>query len=218
MRKIAANAARRREKYGALARGAVARARIEEPAGARSPRVEEKLSVSRPHVWVGWKTTSGPRGEEFLRREFEVAFLLDLLFGRGTEFYEKHYESGLIDASFGASLGTEREDHAYVVVDGETDDPDALVRAVVERISEGRERGLPSEDFERIKSKAFGRFLRSFNSLEYVGTGYAEAYLQGWDFLRYLDVLEPITLAEVERNLATLFPEAGRAVSIVRPK
>lgn len=215
--RIAANARRRLEKYGAPRSGAVVRARLEEPARARAPRIEERLSVSRPHSWVGWKTTAGARGEEFIRKEFEVAFLLDLLFGRSTEFYEKHYESGLLDGSFGAGFVTEREDHAYVVVDGETDDPEALVREVDARIAEARARGLSREDFERIKSKAFGRFLRSFNSLEYVGTGYAEAYLQGWDFLRYLDILEPLALSHVERRLGEIFPDAGKAVSIVRP-
>jgi len=85
------------------------------------------------------------------------------------------------------------------------------------RLEEARRTGFDREDFERIKSKSFGRFLRSFNSLEYVGTGYTEAYLQGWDFLRYLDILEPITLADIRRHLDTLFPEEGRALSIVRP-
>jgi predicted Zn-dependent peptidase len=217
LERVAANEARRRAKYGTPPGGAVRRAKLEEPARARSPRVEEKLSVSRPHVWVGWKTTPGARGEDFVRKEFEIAFLLDLLFGRSSEFYEKHYESGLVDGSFGAGYVTERDDHAYVVVDGETDKPDELVRRLDVELAQARERGLSAEDFERIKSKAFGRFLRSFNSLEYVATGYAESYLQGWDFLRYLDILEPIQLADVERRLGEIFPAAGKSVSIVWP-
>jgi predicted Zn-dependent peptidase len=217
VRRVAENAARRHAKYGAASKGAVVRAQLTEPAHARAPRVEEKLSVSRPHVWVGWKTTPGARGDAFIRKEFEVAFLLDLLMGRSTEFYEKHYESGLVDGSFGAGFVTERDDHAYVVVDGETDDPDELAKQVSARLVEARDRGLSTEDFERIKSKAFGRFLRSFNSLEYVGTGYAESYLQGWDFLRYLDILEPIQIADLDRRLREIFPDSGKAISVVRP-
>jgi len=218
--KIVANAARRREKYGAPRTGPIARAPIAEPATAREPRVEERLSVSRPHVWIGWKGLPEKKGEKFIRREFEVAFLLDLVFGRSTEFYEKHYESGLIDGTFGASYVTERDDHAYLVIESETDDPDAFVRAVDARLDEARARGstvLRDEDFARIKSKAFGRFLRSFNSLEYVGTGYAEAYFQGWDFLRYLDILEPITMSDLRARLDDAFLARGKAVSIVRP-
>jgi predicted Zn-dependent peptidase len=216
--RVADNAARRRAKYGPPKTGTVERAPILEPPAALRKRVEEKLSVSRPHVWIGWKTQAPPRGEAFIRREFEVSFLLDLMMGRSTEFYEKHYESGLVDGTFGASFVTERPDHAYVIVDGETDDPDALVAAVETRLAEARTHGLSAEDFARIRSKAFGRFLRSFNSPEYIGTGYAEAYLQGWDFLRYLDVLEPITLEDVRKRLDEVFPEEGKAISIVWPQ
>jgi predicted Zn-dependent peptidase len=215
--RIVGNATRQREKYGAPAKGAIQRAPIVEPAGVRQKLVEEHLSVSRPHVWIGWKGLPEKRGEAFIRREFEVAFLLDLLFGRSTAFYEKHYESGLLDGTFGASYVTERDDHAYLVVEGETDEPEKLVQAVDERLAEARRSGLDEEDFARIKSKAFGRFLRSFNSLEYVGTGYAESYFQGWDFLRYLDILEPIGMADLVKRLGDVFPEEGKAISIVRP-
>jgi predicted Zn-dependent peptidase len=217
LERIAANASRRLAKYGPPKTGPIERAPIVEPRTALRPRVEERLSVSRPHVWIGWKGLPEKKGEAFIRREFEVAFMLDLLFGRSTEFYEKHYESGLVDGSFGASYVTERDDHAYLVVEGETDDPDALIRVVDERLAEARKQGLSAEDFERIKSKAFGRFLRSFNSLEYVGTGYAEAYFQGWDFLRYLDVLEPIGMKDLVARLGEVFADEGKAVSIVRP-
>lgn len=215
--RIVANAARRREKYGAPKAGAIQRAPIVEPRTVLRARIEEKLSVSRPHVWIGWKGLPEKKGEKFIRREFEVAFLLDLLLGRSTEFYEKHYESGLLDGTFGASYVTERDDHAYLVIEGETDDPDAFIRAVDERLAEARAKGLSNDDFARIKSKAFGRFLRSFNSLEYVGTGYAESYFQGWDFLRYLDILEPIEMKDLVARLNDVFPDEGKAVSIVRP-
>ncbi|MEZ0227284.1 MAG: M16 family metallopeptidase [Planctomycetota bacterium] len=215
--RVAGNAARRHAKYGAPKSGPIVRAPIVEPAGVHRARFEEKHSVSRPHVWIGWKGTPEKKGEKFIRREFEVAFLLDLLIGRSTEFYEKHYESGLVDGTFGASYVTERDDHAYLVIEGETDDPDALVRAVDERLAEARARGLDEEDFARIRSKAFGRFLRSFNSLEYVGTGYAEAFLQGWDFLRYLDILEPVSMKDLMARLGDVFPDEGKSISIVRP-
>jgi predicted Zn-dependent peptidase len=211
------NLGRRLAKYGPPRKGPIERAAIEEPRTVLRGRVEEKLSVSRTHLWIGWKGVPEKRGEKFIRKEFEVAFLLDLLFGRSTEFYEKHYESGLLDGTFGASYVTERDDHAYLVIEGETDDPDAVIRAVDERLAEARARGLSGEDFARIKNKAFGRFLRSFNSLEYVGTGYAEAHFQGWDFLRYLDILEPIGMDDLKARLAEVFPDEGKAVSIVRP-
>src|SRR5262249_17878253 len=134
-----------------------------------------------------------------------------------TAFYEDNYASGLLDGSFGARYVTERDDHAYTVVFGETDDPEALVRVVEERVKEALRAGLSSEDFDRIKNKAFARSLRRSTSLAYVGPGYAEAYFQGWVFLRSLEVLEPLSLAEVERH-AGLFQEALRAISIVWSK
>jgi hypothetical protein len=152
-----------------------------------------------------------------VKKEFEAAFLMDLLFGRSTEFFETHYASGLIDGSFGARYVTEKDDHAYTVAFGETDEPDRLIVVVEARVAEARSRGLSPEDFERIKNKAFGRFLRAFNSIDYIGTGYAEAYFQGWDFLRYIDLLAPLALDDVVKRL-DLFEPALKSVSIVRPR
>ena len=47
--------------------------------------------------------------------------------------------------------------------------------------------------------------------------GVTEAYFQGWDFLRYLDILEPIAMKDLVARLGDVFSEEGKAVSIVRP-
>jgi predicted Zn-dependent peptidase len=86
--------------------GPIARHVPGEPPGVKERVVRADMAVSRPRVLVGFKDLkTGP--DRNLAREIESSVVLDLLFGRSSAFYTKHYESGLIDDSFSFSYSSE---------------------------------------------------------------------------------------------------------------
>ncbi len=194
------------------------RVRIEEPESVaeRSSRLE--LEVSVPRVFVGWKDrpTLG-RGEPLLRRQMEVGLLLDLLFGAASDFYERHYEAGLIDGSFSSSFSGE-EDHGFVVAGGETDRPDDLAEAVIACVADARKTGVSADDLARIRNKAVGRFVRAWNGIAGVADTLVATHFMGVDLFRYLELLETIDKPALERRLAHLFDDELRTVLTVTPK
>lgn len=189
----------------------------QEPLEARERRIEERMAVSQPLVWIGSKETPVAPGPDLIRSLRETNFMLELVFGRSTAFFEKHRESGVVDDTFSASFHMGRGGYAHLLIGGETPDPDGMVRVVEEGFAEARERGLDADDFTRLRNKAWGRFLRSFNSLESIAIGEADSSLQGWDLLEYLDLLESITLERVTARLEQVFAPERRAVSVVLP-
>ena len=222
--RAAENAARRAAKSTSGAApssggpGGVRRAPIDEPPTIHQARIEKQMAVSLPQLLIGGKDVALPPGPDMVRHQREAGFVLELLFGRASAFFETHCASGLIDDTFSSSYTTGRGGYAHWMIGGETPDPDGLVAAVAETIERAApDRLLDAAAFLRLRNKAYGRFLRSFNSLEAVACGEADATLEGWDLFGYLDILESITLERLEARLASLFDPSRRAISIVSP-
>lgn len=190
---------------------------LPEPPGVLESRTEERMRVSIPRVLIGFKDTDGTTERPPLDKIREAGFMAELIFGRGGAFFETHCASGLIDDSFSYSFHAGRSGYAHLTLGGETPDPDGLVEAVERAVAATRKTGLAREDLDRLRNKAYGRYLRGFNSVEQVASGEADATLRGWDLLKYLDILESITLDSVHERLNALFAPERRAVSIVRP-
>ncbi|MCO5169379.1 MAG: insulinase family protein [Planctomycetes bacterium] len=215
---LEASAARRRERRGAPpAAGAPVRLPVEEPAAVVEARVEERQPVASPRVLVGWKDAPVEAGPDLLRRSLVQGLLLELLFGRSTAFYEAHYASGLIDGSFSHGWMGGRSGYAYSVVGGETRDPEAFVDAVLARAREARAGGLDGDDFARMRNRAYGSFVRSWNSVEQVVSQVTSARLNGWDVLAYVEAVEAVRHDDLAAGLDLLLDDARRVVSVVRP-
>jgi predicted Zn-dependent peptidase len=179
-------------------------------------RADAQMKVALPKLLVGYKDEPVEHGTPRLKRARATGFLGELLFGRASAFFETHCASGLIDDTFSYSYHAGRSGYAYVVLGGESPDPEGVIAAIEANIARAQTEGLDPADFARLRNKAYGRFLRAFNSVEQVACGEADATLQGWDLLAYLDLLESLSLDEVQDRLA-VFDPARRAVSVVRP-
>ena len=191
---------------------------VDEPSGIVESEVRLNLDVVVPRVILGYKDPVIPKsGQDLVRREMEVGLLLDLLFGPASEFYETHYQAGLIDGSFSASYALEA-DHGYTVVGGETEQPDQLANVVRDHVSRSAERGVESSDFARIRNKALGRFIRYFNNMENVADAVVNAHLLGVEIFDYLGILEAIELSDLEARLSSHFDDSLCAVAHVIPR
>jgi predicted Zn-dependent peptidase len=189
----------------------------DEPADVREREVRLRLDVSQPRLLVGFKDArAGEAGRDLLRKDVELAFAIEMIFGRSSEFYQRCYESGLIDGSFSASYTGER-DHGYTVVGGETEDPAKLLAAIHEAIARARETGFLESDFARIKNKAMGKFLRNFNSLEFIASSFIQGYFLDIDLFEFLPAVDAVTPANVLARIAEHFDPARASASIVEP-
>jgi len=197
--------------------GRVARHLPDEPREARESLVERRLAVALPKVLLGSKEKIRAGGPEGIRAQREVRFLLELVFGRASAFFEDHSATGLIDDTFYASLSAGRGGYAHIAIGGETPKPEAFEGAIRDAIERAKRDGLSADDFTRLRNKAWGRYLRGFNSLSGVAYGEVDATLEGWDLLGYLDMLEQIQLSDLEARLRTILDPACTALSIVRP-
>src|SRR5699024_7886716 len=110
-------------------------------------------------------------------------------------FYNKLYEEGLIDTSFG-SYFTGKTTYGHSLILGESEDPKEVYNRIISFIERPVEEILLEDDFQRIKSNEIGGFLMGLDSIEFIANNFVEMYFSGFMLTDYLDVLESIEYEE----------------------
>jgi len=187
-----------------------------EPPGVKERVAREAMDISRPRVLLGFKETDGGTRKP-LERELEMSVLLDLLFGRGSDFYNAAYEKGLIDDSFSFSYSGE-DAFGFSLIGGETGEPETLAERILEELHAARKRRPKLADVERSRRKRLGKFIRSFDSPDGAAFLLLGCEPRGIDILEVPKLLQKLTPAALERRLREHFDERNYAVSILTPK
>ncbi len=194
----------------------IARALSDEPDTVCQNRISQKLSVAMPQFLVGYKDVPAAAGTEAVRRAAQSRILLELLFGRSSEFYRTLYEEGLINAEFGLDY-----DYGFgygaSVLGGESRDPDAVAARIRDTVADMCEKGLVEQDFNRAKKKIYGQNLRKLNSVENTAINFIDLAFLGVDFSEYMQIYHHVTLADCTARLKEHFSPAHCALSIIEP-
>ncbi len=175
------------------------------------------LPVPVPMVQVAWKDRpAGLDSATLIRDEIAASTLLDILFGKSSEFFSKVYEEGLVDelsASYEAW-----PDYAHAAVAAQTMRPEELSVRVQEEIERLRKIGVAEEDFARQKRASRGRFYTLFDSFDTVGEMHVHLQDIGQDVFSYGRALSALTLDDVNRKFDALLPDRSVRTIVRDPK
>lgn len=189
-----------------------------EPKEVAKKEIEEKMAVSIPMFSIGFKDNENDlKGRELLKKEIVTEMLLNLLFKKGTVLYEDLYSKNLINENFGSDF-TMNKGYGYTMISGETRDFKTVKGKIFEAIKNANEKGLPFEDFDRIKKKKIGGFIKYFDSIEFIANNFLSYHFMGINFLDYVDVIKEVTLDDVNERLKNHLREEYAVVSLVVPK
>ncbi|MFB9861332.1 EF-P 5-aminopentanol modification-associated protein YfmH [Salinicoccus siamensis] len=138
--------------------------------------------------------------ENRLKRDLSMMFALDMVFGEQSDFYYELMDKGLIDDSFNFSH-IEESDFSHAFFATNTEEPDAFaaeIRNIIESVKTGG--FFTEEKLMNQKREVIGDYLASLNSPEYIANQYTKYYLDGYDLYKLLEVIEEITIQEVETH------------------
>lgn len=188
----------------------------DESAAAARSRTELKMEVSTPIFQLGWKMAPAPKGEEQFRQKLIAELACEALLGNSSPLYVRLYRDGLINSSF--SYGFDGYPScAYAMAGGESTDPDAVAAAIADEAARIGREGVDADLFARLKKGLYGAKVRSLNSFENICVGMAQAYFAGYDMLRFPEVFEGISQADVEACIRTCFTPERAALAVVQP-
>ena len=153
-----------------------------------------------------------------MKRELEHNLIHELVFGRGSEFFERLYSKGLINHKFDASYQAAKS-FSYAVISGESRDPKAVLEEVKKEICAYRsgEKAISDSDFERVMALTYGMCAQVFNSTTDIGDAFLDYELIGEDIARLPDTLYSITKDDLVKRLEKSYGEECIAMSVVVP-
>lgn len=172
------------------------------PASCRGERRRD-MEVARPLFSLGLRDEVPTSFRQAVEREATASLLLEILVGKNSPFYNRLYDEGLIDNSFGVEY-TSTPWFSHFIFGGESDDPQQLAEELVAELRRLRQCGISRQLLEVNRSKLLGLFLMELNGLESTVMAYATDWLQDVDYLARFDVLRNLSAEKVEELLAGL--------------
>ncbi len=188
-----------------------------EPEYINKNLIEEKMMVSTPIFNMAFKDNQcGLTGEKQVKKDLITNIILEILFGSSSSFYNKLYEEGIVDGSFG-SYYTGKETYGYSIIVGESDQPKEVYRRILDLLKKPIDTILLEESFQRIKKKSIGEFLMGCDSIDFLASNFVDLYFDDFILLDYLDVLESINYEDLIKRFKEHFKEENVVLSIINP-
>ncbi len=195
----------------------IKRAEIDEPDGVVKKYTSQKLSVSKPMFLIGFKEKeSNVSGRELLKKQAMTKILMEILFGKSSEFFMELYAEGLIDGTFDKDTELEKA-YGFSSVSGESNAPKEVYERVLGYIEKMKKIRLDEKDIERSKRVLIGKELRKYNSVENIGNDFIRAFMSGYDPMDFNSVVMEITTEELEERLREHFDAESCVLSVIEP-
>ncbi|MPM61520.1 hypothetical protein SDC9_108380 [bioreactor metagenome] len=123
---------------------------------------------------------------------------------------------GLINDNFGGGFSSQ-VDYAFTIIGGESRNPREVKKIILDYIEKYKEEGLNKDEFERVKKKKIGNFLKYFDSVNFIANNFLSYNFKDINLLDYLDELKSIKFEEVDARLKSHLKEEYCVISIVEP-
>ena len=181
-----------------------------------SAYAEKTMDVAMPMFHLGFKCESWEPGLEATRRELTAELAAEALFGESSSLYQSLYEQGLIDTSFGGGFET-IDGMALFTASGDSNEPQAVVDAILERAAKIAEEGLAEADFLRMKRSALGRRIRSLDSFEATCFRLCAYHFSGFDYFHFPAIYQDISACDVQLFLKTAVVKDRMSLAVIFP-
>lgn len=194
----------------------VERAFKDEPAEIVEQYIEEKLALITPVFCFGYKENH-PTPERTIKETIGKSLLLDMIAGQSSDLYKELLDEGLINDTFSTEYFN---GHGYAVpmFSGESQDPKKVTLRIHEKITEFKEKGFSSEEFEIVRKKHYGKTVRAFTDVDTIANGLVVSHFENDNLFSEFKVLQEITADYCYELLKNSFDKEKAVLSVVNPK
>ncbi|TCP55559.1 putative Zn-dependent peptidase [Tumebacillus sp. BK434] len=189
----------------------------DEPTPVRRARHEERMLISMPKLQFGYKDMSRPTGKDMIINEYATSIGLEALIGKSSALFNKMYEEGIVDKRFGWSYDATPR-FAHSLFGGNSKDPDRVLQVVEAAFAEALQNGISEADFNRARNKMIGQMVSTLDSARAIARHFTTYTFRNADFFDIIDVMENLTLEQVNQRLREHLVPEMLTVSIVLPK
>ncbi len=185
-----------------------------EPETVVEDTVVRNLAVSMPIFAIGYKEKIETPCRTF-KETLESNILLDIIGGKTSLLYEEMLTAGFINTTFDIEY-FEGFGYSAHIFNGESTEPEKVRARINLEIEKMKEKGIDKETFDRIKKKHYGGFIMNFNDIDSISNSLIGSYFNGDGLFDQLNVLESITLEDVNNRLRNAFNIENSSMSIIK--
>lgn len=198
------------------AKGEIRRINSDEPEEIVQPYIEEKLEVSQPLYTIGIKEDVNKLdSNEQVKRYIAMEILLDLIFGKSSQLYKKFYEDGKIFGEPSLSYEVGRK-YSHILITGQSNEPEFVYKEFKKTVEKMQKEGINVEDFERLKKKEYGEYIREYNDVSDIARMFLTDALKGICTFDYLEDINRVNVEYLNQLLKSVFKEEKMVLSIVK--
>lgn len=187
-----------------------------EPREVAESYTEETLSVAFPIFSLGFKEAV-ETPERSLREILISDIILEAVAGKTSAFYSELLKAGLINTSFESEYFCGYGYAAWIFT-GESPDGREVQKRITARIRALQESGISKADFERIRKKLYGRSIMQFNDIDGIANAMVSAYFCKEGLFDETEILQSLTLDEVNARLRTALQTDCASLSVIKPE
>lgn len=197
-------------------KGEIRRINSDEPEEIVQPYIEEKLEVSQPLYTIGIKEDVNKLdSNEQVKRYIAMEILLDLIFGKSSKLYKKLYEDGKIFGEPSLSYEIGRK-YSHILITGQSNEPEFVYKEFKKTVEKMKKEGINVEDFERLKKKEYGEYIREYNDVSDIARMFLTDALKGICTFDYLEDINRVNVEYLNQLLKSVFKEEKMVLSIVK--
>ena len=188
---------------------------IEEPEEIVEKQKINQKDISMPIFIVAYKDKVTSQ-TNMVKREIGLRILCNIIFGKSSDLYKKLYEEGTIFSELGADYEYARN-YAHLYIQGQSVNPQKVINQLKEEVDFYLQNGIPDKDFERIKKKLYGDFVKDYNDVSTIGNMAISCFFKGINIFEYFEEFSDIDKKYVEELLKEVFNENKKVISITEP-
>lgn len=161
------------------------------------PSASKEMLSSGPKLAVGLRGKVSLTDVSTLSYRLALRLLFSMLLGWTSSTYQQWYQLGKIDDSFSIEVEVTKL-YRFVIITLDTSEPLAMSKRIRQLIQSFRgSKDLTEQHLELVKREFYGNFLQSLNTLEFIATEYASAWVEGEDLFELPDILSQLSLEDV---------------------
>lgn len=196
---------------------------VDEPAHVNKKIAELRLDVEVESFHIGFKNPMINRyhsanGSYWALIQTQGQLYCDAIIGDTSPLYQELYSEGIINDSFSVQF-TCGHDYNYVMMGGESEQPELAVHEVARRFRAAVAGDLLDRDVFQIQKKALhGDFVRSLDHIEASGMAGLEARLYGCDLFDHAAVFSRLNADDAGNFMKFVLDEGSMTKLILRKR
>ena len=172
--------------------------------------IKDDMNLKTPVFNLGFKFDPSIN---CLQTVYAMKMLLDILLGESSYFFEMAQKTSILKENLSTQFLWSKE-VSFIVVMGKSDVPKDVANSIIQEVYHAKNNGINETDFNRIKKKHIGRFIRGFNSVQAITMSQNELSAMNADLIDAFDVIKNININCLEKLLKE-FDKNKAVLSIV---